>query len=389
MGIVLGAAGEILMPPQSEMDLEMAVYRREMVEHDLASFTAESVRDCRPGQRVLLLRDLLPSKALPAQDDLFYEQVIDSVTKALTDLRLRLREDLIKIGVEVLMEEGLLTTSDIHLGKPGKPYSDKAWAQLRGTKNASKVSPSINGLSIAPGQKPGYPFFHPETVYDLQNQNNQLFAHFGINPDGQKSFYATIAEYEPNRRDLLTVLEENLNVAGLNKFMQDILKAMEGIKRLHAEGKVHRDVKAYNIWEGGVWFDNISVIEAEKIADDKFIYGTEEYIPNLYNVYWSEKPNPYFRDIFAFAMSIAEAIALIGGKHSAATTFFEKHKGPKVADMKPEAFMQLVREHFFASVQNEKVLRATGVIEKMILGQGKYTLADALRDLAGILGTKI
>lgn len=387
--LVNDAVVDLILPPRNYFEVEKALARKDSVMAQITDFIVKAVHTCRSGQRVVLLRDILSSSMT---DRLRYPNEFDDPDKVkdvLTKLRLQVGAHLMMSGAEVIVEEGVLTQDDFTKDLPKRLEYGATWTGIRASDQGTKVS--CIDTQIERGPRPNHHLLHPEIVYRLRGEEGKLAQRFGFanwDPRRSSEFYLSVSPYVKEKKTLIDALIEKLGLDNFEKLMLDLITSMEVMSDLHGQGIVHRDLKADNIFEGGVVADNITMIKVD-LSDTYKPYGTPPFMMDNYPVSWdSPKNSLYFRDIFSLAMSIAEAIALVGGGNSAATTFFEKHKGPKVTDMKPEAFMQLVREHFFASVQNEKVLGATAIIEKMILGQGKYTLADALRDLSAIFGAR-
>jgi hypothetical protein len=169
---------------------------------------------------------------------------------------------------------------------------------------------------------------------------------------------------------------------------------MDAVKSLHRKRKVHRDIKYDNAFDGGMIFDNLSIADADKVAMDMAIYGSIPLIPDAYNVDWGKTVSPYFRDIFAFALSMASAISIASGlppnikREDILKEFHKKYKS-RLFMPSPDVFIERVEEYFFKSVQNPKLERAANVAKTMILAEGDYDIAAAQNALALIFGSRI
>lgn len=387
--LVNDAIMDLVLPPRNSFEAERALARQNSIPAQITDFTAKAVDLCKGGQRVVLLRDILSPYMTDCLKYPNYFDDLDKIEDVLMELRLRIGDNLMTSGAEVIVEGGVLTQDDFTKDTPRRLKYGSTWTNIRASDQGTKVS--CIAAQVEGGPRPNHRLLHPETVYRLHGEEGKLAQRFGFanwDPQLTSKFYLSVSPYVDGKKTLIDALIEKLGLDNFEKLMLDVITSMEVMSALHDQGIVHRDLKADNIFEGGVVTDNVTMIKTKVVTDDR-LYGTPPFMMDAYPVIWdSPKNSLYFRDIFSLAMSIAEAIALAGRKRDTAITFFEKHKVPKGTAMKPEVFMKFVREHFSTSIQNEKVVRATDIIEKMILGQGKYTLADALRDLSAIFGSK-
>ncbi len=386
------AVDGILHPPKTSKEAAILAEKNNRVERKIAAFIAESIQACKSGngKPALLLRDLLSTEAFPATDDPLRAEMLGLVDEKLTRLRIQFGEALAANGLEPMVEKGILTNEDIWPQIPGKPYPQKTWAKLVDSSEASKLNLGTSRISVEYGKKPTHKFLSPETAYGVSDARGYLLSYYEVTDPKIDVFHVTTAKHDPNKNSISSALSENTDgIDGLEKFMLDIINAMEAVADLHSKGMVHRDLKHENIAVGGVVFDNLSIIHANKLADDKGIFGHPFFRPDSYKIDWKEKITPYFIDTFCLAIDMAEGISRFNEKPEEVNIFiFFKDISKVDKPLSPEEFIQKMRKDLFPPNLNPKITQATQVIEKMILGEGHYSVADAQRDLAEIFGAK-
>ncbi len=328
----------------------------------------------RPG-KVLLPRDFLKirdeSRLLLASNfDL------DMVGQVSTTARLRVANQMEKSGIEVMVEEGV----DVNDGDP------RVWGKLYGTDKAIKTASISRMFDFNFGPHPHHELLHPETVYDLRYADGQNFSR-----SDDLCAFAVVAPYCA-RKNLDELAQNARSLDDFEKLMGDMIKAMYAINFLHNSGFVHRDIKPDNIFDGGIVFDNFSIVEANALAGRTYVWGTKGYVPDPYPVEWAGGLTPYFRDIFAFAMSLLMILPVLNdGKSLVGFRNFEYESLPSLYRTKCSTgdFVNLLEIYFSPNMGNPKVAATWNVIEKMIICMGDYTLADSIRDLEGVFGVKL
>lgn len=373
-------------------DEKLLEQRRLFMEQDIRNFTAQSVLSFGEGQfgggkRVLLMRDLLSHTETRFLKDRRPPIYLEEIEKAFMDIRLALGANLLMHGADPLVETGILTEDDFDGDIARKIKESSRWARLKSGKDASKIN-YIRNVSMATGPRLTHPFLQPEVVYSLADPKLQLHQRYRLGTFKSQCFYATTAEYVGGHRGMREALLANPGPDGLNKYMLDLLNSMEAINSLHEKQIVHRDIKPENIWEGGKVFDNATAIPVAEIDHrDISIIGTPFFMPEGYDVGWDQSIfTPYFRDIFAFAISISDAVAVSRGDMDAHMIFYPANERGRNNFISPEAFMDRLRDSFFGGYPDEKTLKTYQVVEKMISEMGKFTLAEAQRELAEIFG---
>lgn len=381
------------MPPLEEFEMQAmalpenllrAVVQGQHLPNQIIAFIDASIQAAQGGKRVLLLRD-------------FVDQVPQNTSPGdaegrLMDLRLQLGAQLMMSGAQPIVETGILSPADLEATSPDHLRSNVRWASLISTNQAAKVNHVIQGCTFEKGPRPTHPFLHPETVYKLQVPDSQLFGRYQ-KADSSRNFLVSVAENAAGRKTMAEVLNEASGADDIEKVFLDTLNMMDAVKSLHARGKVHRDIKYGNAFDGGTVFDNLSVASAQKVATDNLMFGSAPLIPDMYNLRWNKEVTPYFRDIFAFALSVASAIAVASGlppnvkKEDVIVEFYKRNKS-RLFMFRPDYFLSRVEDYFFRSVQNEKLKKAAEVVKMMILGEGDYDIAAAQRDLGAIFGSR-
>lgn len=363
---------------------------RENLTQRIADFTTASVQACRNGGRILLPRDFLS----PSMDNDVKQaggMAFIDVHQKLMEIRLNLGAQLTGVGVDTTIEDGVLTPDDFIKDHPESLEPFRRWTRLSGSQGNSNLASKVNGLSsenpVEFGSRPLHPFLHPETVYGLKTPDSQFFGRFK-DSDPKRVFALTIAANAASRKTMEEVLIKATSIDDITKIMLDTLNIMEAIKFLHSQKKAHGDIKYDNAFEGGIVFDNLTVLNAERKQSGDTLFGTPPFMPEMYRVTWKKETSPYFSDIFALAMSIADAICKIGGTGDSVDNFHETfNKNPR--RFIPSMFVWEIYKYFFANIQNQKLKDTAEVVEKMILGEGAFTVAEAQRELSAIFGARI
>lgn len=353
--------------------------------NDIIKFIESSVQAARGSRRVLLMRDFIGQAP--------QNEALDDVAKRLTDLRLQLGTQLMLSGAEPMVERGILSNGELDPRSTDHLRTDKRWANLAATNQVVKINHGSRDCAFETGLRPSHPFLHPETVYELMAPDSRLFGRYK-KPDWSRTFYASVAENAAGRKTLSEVLCNSSGLDDIEKVFLDTLNMMDAVKFLHQRKKVHRDIKYDNAFDGGMIFDNLSIADADEVAMNTVIYGSPNLIPDLYNVKWGKKVSPYFRDIFAFAISIAGSISIASGlppytkREDILVEFFKKHKS-RLYKSSPDIFIDGLNEYFFRSVRDPKLRQAANVVRTMILAEGDYDIAAAQRYLSAIFGSRI
>lgn len=395
--LLFDAVAKAVARPQNHQE---ALRNKEDLAQKIRAFTATSAQECREGSRILMPRDFVPQEVVDYAKLAGGPKVLGAVGIILTGLRTKVGDALSREGAEVMVEDGILTPADFTQDSPKTLIPESSWTRLSKSRDGAKISRTAAPIQI--GKKPTHRFLQPETVYSLRGADHQLSERFGMQSVFHEKFYATTSKYEGGRKNMLDTLSDGITSDVIEKFMMDMMNAMEAIVFLHEQAMVHRDIKSENIFDGGVVFDNISIIQTSKLVAERWQIGTPFFIPEGYAVNWTaEKVSPYFRDIFAFAISIAEAISMGADDPKELTAdeenlsnnklvkFHDKYQKGARSNMTPEHFVKHLKYALFSGVKSEKLLRAQKVVEKMILGEGEYTLTDALRDLSAVFGSRM
>lgn len=363
---------------------------RENLAQRIADFTKASVQACRNGGRILLPRDFL-SPSMDSDVKQAGGMAFIDVHQKLMEIRLNLGAQLTSAGVDTTIEDGILTPDDFIKDHPESLEPFRRWTRLHDSQGISHSGSKINNVpSDTPlefGSRPLHQFLHPETVYELKVPDSQFFGRFK-SADPTRTFALTVAEYAASRKTMEEILIQATSIDDITKIMLDTLNIMEAVKFLHSQKKVHKDLKYDNAFEGGVVFDNLTVLNAERKQSGDTLFGTPPFMPEMYRVMWKKEVSPYFGDIFALAMSIADAICKVGGTGGSVDNFHETfNKNPR--RFIPSMLVWEIYKYFFANIQNQKLKDAAEVVEKMILGEGAFTVAEAQRELAAIFGARI
>ncbi len=355
--------------------------RRLDTERKIRDFTAEAIRTCEEqnSRRVLLPRDLIGQIGT----FLLYHRppaYIDEVEKTLMRLRLDLGAQLLLSGAVPIVEEGLLKADDFYSDRPRRLKDELTWSKTKGGNQAVKIN-NIDGSTVMTGPRPIHRFLQEETVYSLSHSCPELHDRYGINYfNKSQELYATMAEHNGGKK---TIVEDCVQFS-VDKYMMDMLNAMEAIHFLHQQNMVHRDVKPDNIFDGGVVFDNLTVIKNDELKFSPSIPGTKPFMPVAYNVAWPKR-TPYYGDIFAFAISVSEGISIANGCEDLGS--FYSNNGMR--SLTPDELVQYLKFSLFSSAKDAKSIKTLSVVKKMILGMGEYTLADAQRDLSAVFGATL
>jgi hypothetical protein len=291
-----------------------------------------------------------------------------------------------------MVERGILSNGELDPQSANHLRADWRWANLVATNQVVKINHGSRDCTFEKGPRPSHPFLHPETVYGLMSPNSRLFGRYK-NPDWSRTFYASVAENAAGRKTMDEVLDKSSGFDDIEKVFLDTLNMMDAVKYLHRRMKVHRDIKYDNAFDGGMIFDNLSVADANEVAMDIAIYGSTPLMPDAYAVRWNTTVSPYFRDIFAFAMSMAGAILTASGlppnikRENILPEFYKRNKS-RILISSPDVFIKKMEAYFFGSVQNPKLEQAANVAKTMILAEGYYDIAAAQNALAAIFGSR-
>ena len=359
-------------------------------------FTKASVQACREGKRILLPRDTLTPEMCALLDRAQSWQAFGNVCDRIMNIRLQLGANLMLNGAEPMVETGLLRPDDFDKKDPESLNIFSRWAPLKGEggSKVAKINFTSANTSIENGPRLSHSFIYPETVYGLNMDDSQFHGRFR-NPNFDRNFHLSVAGNAASRKTMDEELCEMSDQDGFAKIMLDTINMMEAVKFLHRNKKVHRDLKYENAFEGGVIFDHLSVIDVKKLRTQLSVFGTTPLLPDAYKVGWETPVNPYFRDIFALAISMAEAVSRLTVNDCTPDDFLDKVKiisaqfslSQKLFDI--NLFLATLEQYFFSSIQDEKQRKTAELVKKMIFNQGAFTVAEAQRELAAIFGSQI
>ena len=345
-----------------------------LLRNKIARGTKRVVSNLGQAKKVLFVRDTLDT-AQESKLLLAAGLDLEMVAQISTTFRLRISKELERLGIQVMLQEGVFVDDG---------QKNRVWGKLYVTDEAAKVAEIPSLVKFDLGPRPHHRFLHPETVYALRNSDGQ-----DASWDEDLRAITVVAPYSP-KRNLIQSTDTAKGPDDFEKLMADMIRAMQAINFLHYRGFVHRDVKPDNIFEGGMVFDNFSVMEASAIAGDKILWGTKEYLPDYYPVEWSRPLTPYYRDIFAFAISLLAILPATSVKKSF-NDFLDlmQQLRPFSAKVSIENFATMLKDFFVPDMGNPKIAATWGVVEKMIINMGDFTLAEGIRELEEAFGIKL
>lgn len=364
----------------------------------IADFTAAAVKSCREGEKILLPRDALTPDMSYLLDRARNWQAFGNICDRVMSTRLQLGVHLMLGGAEPMVETGLIRPDDFDRANPDYLNLFMRWTPLKGVKDGdntvAKINAAFDGIPMESGPRLSHPFIYPETIYGLELDDSQFHGRFR-NPNFDRKFYLSVAQNAASRKTMDETLCEISDQDGFEKMMLDTINMMEAVKFLHEKKMVHRDLKYENVFEGGVVFDNLSTIDARKLRIELSIFGTSPFLPESYGVGWKTPVSPYFRDIFALAISMAEAVSILTRTDCTPENFLNKIKKATSLSASSTEFLEInlflveLEQYFFSMIKEEKQRKTADLIKKMIFNQGSFTVADAQRELAAIFGARI